>query len=484
MKHLLFFIIFTINYLFAFTQTFSSNEFVTTRNLKHKKIKQISDTSFLITHSISQDIIPETSVSCNKNGVHFENSYYRVFDLSSSIFNINGDLTVQQVQVGIGYSKGGIDTIQNVKLVLYQMSTYNGTIQLDSLNQKGDTLNFQVSDNESGTIRTLQVQPPVSIPKGRVLVVEVLVPDGQQDSNVFFIGANDLPQTDKTFIKAKHCNVNEIVDVADIGYADMHLLINVIGAYNAADPQILSFNINGQLKDTEILNNPNSISLILPADTSLISLTPNIVVPAGFYISPTSGEEVNFSNGAVEYTVTNEFNKISESWLVTVNKAPADIISFSVPNQVGSSVINSLNHTINAVLPSGSDLTDISPTIEVYGGFSINPSSQTSQDFSNGVVTYTVSHDKIELSQDWLISITTESKFNKLSEINIYPNPTRENINIKSNKFIKAEIFNLSGVKLINSNKSNINIEALKKGYYFIKIYSDNTITIKRFIVE
>ncbi|NPA44639.1 MAG: hypothetical protein GXO49_03815, partial [Chlorobi bacterium] len=365
-------ILLIFNYFVLFSQSFSNCEFNTGLSY-NKDLKSVSDTSFLLTHSLSQEIIPETSVSCNLNGVHYTNSYYRVFDLASPIFNVIGDWSVQEVQIGVGYAKGGIDTIQDLRLILYVMSSYNGTIPLDSLSQKGDTINFQVSDNDSGTLKHIKINPSISIPEGNSLVVEILVPDGQDDGNIFFIGSNDLPQTDKTFIRANHCNVNEPVDVADIGYPDMHLLLNIVGAYDAANPQILSFSIDGQISDTEILDNPNLISLVLPADTSLTSLKPNIVVPAGFYSLPGSGEEVDFSQGDVEYTVTNEYNKISESWLVSVKKATPDIVSFSVPNQVGESVIDVNNHTVSAILPAGTDLTDVSPNISVYKDFAISP---------------------------------------------------------------------------------------------------------------
>lgn len=483
MKRLSFFVIFTLSYIFIHAQSFSRYD-LDTNVFSQKVTKQVSDTSFLITHSLSQEIIPETSVSCNNNRVQYLNSYYRAFDLGSSMFNINGDWSVQEVQIGIGYAKGGIDTLQQIQLILYVMSNYNGIIPLDSLSQKGDTIIFNVSDNESGTIKNIKVLPSISIPKSKVLVVEVLVPDGQEDGNIFFIGSNNLAQTDKTFIKAKHCDVSEPVDVAEIGYPDMHLLINVVGAYDAANPQILSFNIEGQLNETEILNDPNLISLILPADTSLNNLTPDVTIPAGFYVSPASGEIVDFSQGEVEYIVTNEYNKISESWLVNVAKAQAEILSFSITNQVGETIINKINHTVQIVMPSGTDLSNLTPNITLYRDFSISPSSGIAQDFSLGAVSYNVSHDKIDLSQDWSVTVTTETKYNKLSFINIYPNPATKKINIDTDNFIKVEIFNLSGIKLLNSNKKNIDISNLKKGYYFVKVYTVNDVLTKSFVVK
>lgn len=482
MKKTIFVSILVINYFFLFSQSFSKC------NIKGSILpdnkKSLLDTSFIITHSLSQEIIPETSVSCNSGGIQYQNSYYRVFDLSSSTFNINGDWTAQKVQVAIGYAKGGIDTVQYAKLILYQMSTYDGTILLENLNQRSDTITFQISDADSGTIKTIPIQPAISIPKGSALVAEVLIPDGQEDGNVLFIGSNDLPQTDKTFIKAKHCTVDEPVDATDIGYPDMHLIINVIGAYNAANPQILSFNIDGQLSDTKITNNPNLISLILPADTTFNNLHPNIVVPAGFYVTPNSGDEVDFSQGEVEFFVTNEYSKITESWLASVSKATPDILSFSISNQVGETIINNTNHTVQVTMPNGTDLSDISPEISVYKGFNVNPSSGSSQDFTLGAVSYNVSHSVIDFSQDWDVTVSTESNINKFSQVHFYPNPAKDFINIISNNFIKAEIYNISAKKMFTFFNKKINISSLEKGLYFIKIYSDNKTMAYKIIKE
>jgi len=483
MKKLLLFILLILYSFIFYSQEFSKCN-ISYKDKGNNILKSVYDASFMLTHSLSQEIIPETSVSCNNNGIQYENSYYRAFDLASSTFNVNGDWSVQEVQVGIGYAKAGIDTIQNIKLVLYVMSEYSGNIPLDSLSQKGDTINFQVSNNESGTIKHINIQPSISIPKGNVLVVEAIVPDGQEDGNVFFIGSNDLPQTDKTFIKAKHCNVDDPVDVSDIGYADMHLLINVVGAYDAANPQILSFSIDGQLVPTILSNNPNLINLILPADTSLIKLTPNIIIPAGFNISPSSGEEVDFSNGDVEYIVSNESNKISESWFVNVSKAQADIIGFTIDNQVGESIIDNVNYTVKAVLPSSADLTNLSPVITLYRDFIVSPESQTNQDFSSGAVIYNVSHITEPISQDWSVSITKDSKFNKVSEIKFYPNPAKDFINIITNDFIKAEIYSISGKHICTLFNKKINISSLEEGLYFIKIYSYNKVITYKIIKE
>jgi len=477
-------LIFLILYsTFSFSQSFSN--FESGLDIKNKKIHIATPVkSFTITHSVSQDIMPGISVSCNNDGVHYENSYYRVFDLAGKVFNMNGDWSVQEVQLGVGYAKAGFNAVQNIKLILYVMSEYDGiSIPLDSLNQKGDTIDFQIFDNESESIKSVNLATSISIPYGSVLVTEVLVPDGQKDGNIFFIGSNNLNQTDNTYIKAAHCGVNEPVNLADIGYPDMHLVLNVLGAYDAAEPKIVSFKIAGQLVDTEINNNPNNIKVILPADTLLTNLTPEVIVPVGFHVSPTSGEIVDFSLGEVEYVVSNETNKILKTWLVSVSKANPDIIDVQIENQVAGAEIDLSNHIVTVNMPSGTDLSSIIPNIEIYKDFVIDPSSGNVQDFSSGAITYTVSHETLDLSQEWKVNVINLSSFKNSVDIKIYPNPVSDFFHISGVVFNEIEILNVSGEVVISTNKSEISTSKLSDGIYFVKIFTPAGIIIKKVII-
>ena len=63
--------------------------------------------SITITHSASQAITALNSVSCNAGGLHSDNSYYRVFDLST--FGIAGQFDVTAVQYGIEQATAGAE---------------------------------------------------------------------------------------------------------------------------------------------------------------------------------------------------------------------------------------------------------------------------------------------------------------------------------------------------------------------------------------
>ncbi|MDD5569666.1 MAG: T9SS type A sorting domain-containing protein [Bacteroidales bacterium] len=73
-------------------------------------------------------------------------------------------------------------------------------------------------------------------------------------------------------------------------------------------------------------------------------------------------------------------------------------------------------------------------------------------------------------------------------EIKIYPNPATNRLIIEtynSNERQKFEILNIVGQTLyrgIIEKKSTINISAMDKGIYFIKLYDDKMIEVKRFV--
>ena len=60
--------------------------------------------------------------------------------------------------------------------------------------------------------------------------------DGDPTNNVFFIGSNPDPETRTSYISAADCGTPDPVPVADIGFPDMHYVINVNGSCPAGSP--------------------------------------------------------------------------------------------------------------------------------------------------------------------------------------------------------------------------------------------------------
>lgn len=73
-----------------------------------------------------------------------------------------------------------------------------------------------------------------------------------------------------------------------------------------------------------------------------------------------------------------------------------------------------------------------------------------------------------------------------ISTIKIYPNPTKDILNIETESAIsKVEIHTLLGKEILKKESKNIDVSTLPQGLYFIKITSSEGIeTIKRFIKQ
>lgn len=478
------FIFYFYNGIFA--QEFSVNKdynpIKTYNNQTYKTSK-----GFRLTHSDSQITEAGKTVSCNNGFFHYENSYYLAYDLKND-FNLNGDWIVENVDIAIESAVAGNLLNQPLIVKLYVLSAYNHrNIIRDSLTLLvSDTVN--VFDSESGLFKTIDFSPGYIVSDGKVLVVEFLLPDGEEDNNLLFLGSNSERISDSTYIRAPHCGINELVNVSEILYPDMMLIANVYGQYASPNPEIQSFTILGQLGNTEIINEPDyTIKVIMPADTVLNALTPTIQIPAGFQVAPASLEITDFSQGTVTYTVDNNFSKVSQSWEVNVLNAGPDIIAANLPELNGEIIIEgNPNYTVTIPVLEGSNLNDLSPNIYVYPGFTLMPESGSSQDFSAGPVTYTVSHETLPLTQDWQVSvIETPAGIKNLTntDIQIVPNPAKDFILIKCKKFKKALIFNVNGKMIKSSKKSRINVSEFPFGVYFVKIFYENKIITRKFFV-
>ena len=66
-----------------------------------------------------------------------------------------------------------------------------------------------------------------------------------------------------------------------------------------------------------------------------------------------------------------------------------------------------------------------------------------------------------------------------------YPNPANSELNIYStSKIVKAEITDLTGQLMSSSNSDKLDVSALSIGVYFIKVFSENGVSVKKFIKQ
>lgn len=78
----------------------------------------------------------------------------------------------------------------------------------------------------------------------------------------------------------------------------------------------------------------------------------------------------------------------------------------------------------------------------------------------------------------------TDDDDKSISLINIYPNPTKNNLTINTRQKIKnIEIYNIYGIKQkVDNNKNTLDLKNYKKGIYMLRIHIENNQIITKTI--
>ena len=184
----------------------------------------------------------------------------------------------------------------------------------------------------------------------------------------------------------------------------------------SAEKALATFNLNGLSPSvTGVVSETNkTVTLDVPFGTNVTTLVPTIT-HTGVAISPNSGVVQDFTNPVI-YRVTAE-NGTTQDYQVTVTAAlnPAKAITafdFNGFSPTVSGGINETAKTVSLVVPYGSDVTSLIPTI-THTGASISPNSGVAQDFTSPV-TYTVT---AENSTTQTYTVTVGVALNPAKEI-------------------------------------------------------------------
>ena len=178
----------------------------------------------------------------------------------------------------------------------------------------------------------------------------------------------------------------------------------------SSEKSINSFTFDNPEATGNIDQSGYTVAITVPAGTDVTKLTPTIQASTGATISPASGAQQDFTN-PVAYLVTAQDGS-SQTYIATVTVAKSSeksILSFKLsgfdPEVDGT--IDETNHTVYAVVPDGTDLTKLMPTVTVSDGATYVPDSDGYVDFTNPV-TYTITAEDGS-TQDYTITVVTES---------------------------------------------------------------------------
>lgn len=195
--------------------------------------------------------------------------------------------------------------------------------------------------------------------------------------------------------------------------------------------------------------------------------------------------------GPVTISVT-DLNGCTDNLTIIVEpySSDNDILTLTLPAQTGVANISAVNHTVTIEVSAGTGLNNLSPAITFSDCATMNPSSGSAQDFSTGVVTYTVTALD-GTPQIWMVSVTEEastgnSAFDLERSISFYPNPINDVLTIEVNDIdvTQINIININGqivYKGYNKDRrQTIGTSNWSKGIYMIQVVSrDKTSTYK-----
>src|SRR5881392_1508150 len=185
-----------------------------------------------ITQSTTQTIVDGNSVACNDGVGTTENHYWRAFDMNT--FTGGQEYDVTSVSFGIELAQSGDGTGQPLTVNLYANhgSPFPGGDWQSNLIATSGELN--IPDQVDSIF---EVPITATVPAGTLeLVMEVMTPDGTAVGNLFFIGSNTDPETGPSYLSAADCGVNDPTPTGDLGFPDMHIVMNVNGSCPSGTP--------------------------------------------------------------------------------------------------------------------------------------------------------------------------------------------------------------------------------------------------------
>lgn len=182
--------------------------------ISHQRGNQV-----IITHSASMEPEPEFSVACGVQGSHtVQNSFWRVFELGQ-FPQIAGAFTVTSVDIGVEMVSDAFEA----SLVLYRL---NGPLSPDNLVQVSET--FFILEPGGPYVISVDVES-VEFNNTEVLVVEWHIPNGEEVFANVYPGSNPYGQTSPTYFSTDGCDIDGIVDMAELGFPDQHWVLGVNG---------------------------------------------------------------------------------------------------------------------------------------------------------------------------------------------------------------------------------------------------------------
>jgi len=279
---------------------------------------------------------------------------------------------------------------------------------------------------------------------------------------------------------------------------DWAVTVSVAATLNT-EPDILTFSFAEQTNPATIDNINHTIAIEVTSETVVTALISTFTLSAGAIAkvgttAQVSGTTANDFTNAVTYTVTAEDGTSFQDWTVTVTNAPnteTDITAFSFAEQTEPAIIDVTSNSVNIEVETGTDMTNLVPTITLSEGATVSPNNGVAQDFTNAV-TYTVTAEDGTTMQDWVVTVTElplgleEFEIQDQIQLQSYPNPVVNSFSLTDYelKIHELLIYDLNGrlVEHFTRSQYEYNVWNLPNGIYILVLKSADQVYFQKMI--
>jgi len=236
----------------------------------------------------------------------------------------------------------------------------------------------------------------------------------------------------------------------------------------------------------------------------------SLVLQNGYSLSSGTSMSCPHVSATAALIISNAYGELTNKQLETIllNSARTDIYNINpdYKNMLGAGTLdtyaalkllnnNTYTVTFNIKDQYGNEVND---AVVTFNNRENPPGDYVFEFIKAGTYSYKVEADsykkasgEVEVNDDIKITVILSSDGTFIGnpgsciDISVFPNPARENFNIKSSETIKkVRLINISGqvIKTININalKSEISVSTLKPGVYFLEIHTGQNIINKR----
>lgn len=195
-------------------------------------------------------------------------------------------------------------------------------------------------------------------------------------------------------------------------------VVTVTAALNSAN-DITAFSFATPAATGTLNDVTHTVVVTVPYGTDVHALAATFTLSAGASatvatVAQVSGTTANDFRTDVSYLIT-AADSTTQIWVVSVGIAPngdESILTFTIGTPAVTGVVNGVNHTVRALIPYGTSLTNLVATFTLSTGATATiaavpqVSGTTANNFSSTLTYRVLAQDQVT-TQDWLVTVAT-----------------------------------------------------------------------------